>query len=167
MTNLCKCDIIKLTKYCEKTSKALSQKGDEKMVVFEMTSRIKGMEVKKVLIANYVANDERLFQVNLAEAEIISEDTLVNIGAFTTIKRHTDAGFILKQFQAGDQVLLSTSGEWKVKHSLKSYMIAVWRRWKLFRTDLIYRFKNALQKEELGTIKREIQQNFCCYIESH
>lgn len=132
------------------------------MVVFEMTSK----EVSKVLIANYTENDERLFQVNLAEAEIISEDMLVNVLSFTTIKRHTNAGFIVKHFHAGDQVILTRKGDWKVTYSLRScYMMAVGNQLVLYKDELVC-WLESFKTEELGTIKRKIQQNFCCYIES-
>lgn len=138
-----------------------------KMVVFEVTSRLKNMEVKRVFIANYEASDERLFQVNLSEPEILADDMLIKVGSFTTIKRHTDSGFVAKQFHAGDQVILTAKGGWKIKHSLEGYLAVAWKRLVLYRKDVGFWIKNILKRNELGVIRREIQQNFTTlYLES-
>lgn len=129
------------------------------MVIFEMTSRLKNMEVKKVFVASYNSEDARLFRVDLTEAEFLADDMLVHVGSFTQIKRHTDSGFEVRQFQAGDMVTLTAKGDWKVKRSLMSCMVVAWKRFALWRKDI--KLWHALKQNDLGTIERQIEQSFC------
>ena len=135
-----------------------------KMIVFETTASFKGIEVNKVFVVGHVPEDERLFPVNFAEAEFLEkDDMIVHIGAFTMIKRHTDAGFVVKHFHAGDEVVLTARGDWRVRHSLRSYMALAWKKMRLWYENVVFRLECAVSKRnELGTIKRQIEQNFCC-----
>ncbi len=134
-----------------------------KMVVFEVTTRVKKAEIKQLFIANYVQGDERLFQANLAEAQILTEDMLVSVGAFTTVKRHTDSGFIVKHFHAGDRLILTSKGDWKFRRSLEGYMAVFCKRLLLYRKDVCFWIRSLLKRNELGTINRECLY----YLESH
>ena len=137
-----------------------------KMIIFEVETKVKKTTMKRIFVVNYALCDRRLFQVNLSEPELLAEDMMLQIGSLTSIKRHTDSGFIVKHFQPGDQVILTTQGDWKVKHSVEGYFAVFFRRLMLFQKDVLFWVKRKFQRNELGTIKRQIKQDFCFYIES-
>lgn len=131
------------------------------MVVFEAVSLMKNKEIRKFFIANYVIGDERLFEVNLEEAEILVNDKDIRIRSFTTITRYTDCGFIRKQFQLGDKVALTARGGWEIKRSWVGSVMLVFKKVPFYWKKAVFWMNNLLKKDDLGTIERQFQQNFC------
>lgn len=129
------------------------------MVVFEVVSTFKSVEMKRIFVVNYVSEDERLFRVDLTEAEFLAEDMILHIGVSTVVKRHTESGFVVKHFQAGDKLILTAKGDWRVKRSFVSYAVVVCKRISLLHED--FAIWRTLKKNDLGTIERQIEQSFC------
>lgn len=133
--------------------------SNSNMVIFEVVSTFKGAEMKKIFVANYASEDARLFRVDLTEAEFLAEDAILHIGASTVVKRHTDSGFVVKHFHAGDKLIVTAKGDWRVRRSLMSYVVVMWKRLELLRKD--FKIWHTVKKNDLGTIERQIEQSFC------
>ena len=123
------------------------------MIVFEVIE--KGTQ-KKVFVANYTREDERLFPVDLAGAQLLKEDMAISIVATTNIRRHTEGCFVKKQFHMGDKVVLTPNGDWECNRSLESYAIALFRRVKAFCQEIVFEWKKTIKDKKLGSIERKV-----------
>lgn len=125
------------------------------MIVYEMISYCKKSKTKKFFIANYQQGGERLFPVSLAEAEYVEDDKVIHIIAKTNIRRYTESGFVMEQFDLGDRVVLTSDGGWKTKRSWRGRFIKSFR-------FLYHNFKEILEEivsrtrnENFGELVRE------------
>lgn len=132
------------------------------MVVYEVISDKKS-ETKKIFVVNYRKGDERLFPVDFTEAQFVEDEVVINITTKTNIRRYTESGFMMQQFHWGDQVILTPDGDWKCRHSLSSYAVALCSQLSLFCKEIAFQVKRVLKGENLGMIQRKVQQN-CSFI---
>ena len=125
------------------------------MIVYEMISYCKKSKTKRIFITNYQQEQERLFPVNLAEAEYVEDGKVIHITAKTNIRRYTESGFVMEQFQLGDQVVLTSDGGWEVRRSLRGRAIKtfgfLYHNFKEILEEIVSRTRN----ENFGELVRE------------